>query len=92
MITYLFIIVLVATVNAFFSVFPVVTIASLPYIGPQISETLVTMVGMWNSFQDTFPYVTVVWHSFLWVILPFELLLLVGKIILGSRNPAHTNN
>lgn len=92
MITYLLVMVVVATVNSFFTVFPVVTIQSLPYIGEELRSILVTMVGYWNSFMDTFPYAVIAWQTFLYVILPFELLLLIGKIILGSRNPSTNVN
>jgi len=72
-----------------FQFFPVVTIASLPLIGEFLRDTLVTIVTTWNAFLETFPYALVVWQVFLIVILPFEFLMLIGKLFLGSRMISH---
>jgi len=70
---------------------PKVTIASIPYAGSFMASTLTTVVGVWNSFLDTFPYAIVAWHMFLFVILPFEVIMLVMKFFLGHRTPSHFN-
>jgi len=68
-----------------FSFLPVVTISSIPYIGPGIVSMLDFAVQIWNGFIDTFPYADYAWHIFLLVILPFEALMLVAKFFLGAR-------
>jgi len=75
--------------SAFFYFLPVVTIASLPYIGTMVSSVLSTAITTWNALLGTIPYLNYSWHVFLVVILPFELLLLLGKFFLGSRMPVH---
>jgi len=75
-----------------FSILPVVTISSIPLIGPTVSTFLFTMVGVWNAFMLTFPYARIGWEVFLYVILPFEALMLIGKFFLGSRMPSHNHN
>lgn len=91
MIINLLIFVIISIVGAVFNFLPVVTIASIPYIGTDLSSILTTMILTWNAFMATFPYAVVVWHVFLIVVLPFELLLLLGKFFLGHRFPAHLN-
>jgi len=78
--------------TALFYFLPVVTISSLPYVGTDLSNILDQIVLIWNAFMVTFPYAQTIWTIFLTVILPFEILLLVAKVILGSRVPAHTTN
>jgi len=70
-----------------FKFLPIVTIASIPYIGETVSNTLLTMVTTWNAFIVTFPYAGIAWNVLLYVILPFEALMLLGKFFLGSRMP-----
>jgi len=67
----------------------VVTISSIPYVGVALSEILTTAVLKFNAFMVTFPYAQPVWFRFLWVIIPFEILLLVAKFFFGNRLPAH---
>ena len=55
------------------------------------NSALITMTSIWNTFLETLPYAQLPWHLFLYVILPFELLLLVAKFFLGHRLPAHLN-
>jgi len=76
-------------VGVFFFLLPVVTIADIPVYGDRIFELLTTSVGYFHSFQATFPYATIVWTVFIFVIIPFELLLLGGKFLFGSRMPRH---
>jgi len=68
---------------------PPVDIASLPFIGEFLSSTLITVVQILNAFVDSFPYAGVAWNIFIWVILPFEVVLLVAKFILGHRVPTN---
>lgn len=76
-------------ITAIFYFLPVVTISSIPYIGSTVSSLLLTIVKMFNAFADTFPYVTVLWHTFLYVVLPFEFIMLIMKFFLGSRSIHH---
>jgi len=64
-----------------------VAIASLPVIGEHVDSLLVTVVSYWNMFMQTVPYAELPWHIFLYFIIPFELVLLVGKIFLGGHLP-----
>jgi hypothetical protein len=79
----------VSVISAIMSFLPKVTLASIPWAGNAISVSLTTMIQLWNSFMVTFPYAVYVWHAFLWVILPFEALMLLGKFLLGHRMPAN---
>jgi len=72
-----------------FTLLPEVTIADIPYIGSFIQSTLLTMVKMWNAFIVTFPYADVPWKIFLFVVLPFEILMLIAKFFLGHRLPTN---
>lgn len=92
MITDVIIGILVSLLGAIFYFLPVVYISTIPYVGQGISDTMLTMVGIWNAFLVTFPYAQVVWNTFLLVIVPFELLLLIAKFFFGHRLPAHTTN
>lgn len=66
---------------------------SVPLLLPYGLDGAVSYVsGLWSSFLVTFPYAIVAWHMFLWVVLPFEFLLLVFKLILGSRLPVNHIN
>jgi len=73
------------------SMWPVVTIASIPWIGPVLSSSLITAVQYYNNAVATLPYLSVGMHVFLIVILPFEGLLLLFKVFFGHRVPAHMN-
>lgn len=75
--------------GSLFVFFPVVAIADIPYVGSFLSSTLIQMIQVWNAFLITFPYAVTGWHIFLWVILPFEVLLLVMKFFLGHHVPTH---
>jgi len=78
-------------VAVIFVFLPVVHLSDLPYAGQAISDTLTTMVTTWNAFLITFPYAVVAWNVLLLIIVPFELLMLIGKFFFGHRLPAHTN-
>jgi len=73
--------------SAIFSIFPVVSIATIPWAGEFIADNLLDMVILWNTFMETFPYAVVGWHMLLWVILPFEALMSLGKFFFGARLP-----
>jgi len=75
----------------FMFILPPVHLNALPFIGSGFYDLLVTMVSMWNAFIVTFPYAGIAWNVFLYVILPFELIMIIGKAFLGSRMPHHTN-
>jgi len=91
MIINLIISVFLSIFGAIMTILPEVTLLSIPVVGTFISETLTDMVLIWNAFLGTFPYAEIAWNIFLFVILPFEGLLLLGKFFLGHRLPAHTN-
>lgn len=57
-----------------------------------IDSALSYVVGIWNTFLVTVPYAVVVWHMFLYFVVPFEVGLLVVKLVLGSRAPVHNIN
>jgi len=75
--------------GAIFYFLPIVDIASLPYFGTEIQTTLIWWMHTWNAFLVTFPYAETGWQIFKWIIIPFEIALLVGKVLLGSRVPKH---
>lgn len=72
-----------------FSILPNVAFSDIPTVGPFITENLLYGVRLLNGALETFPYGVIVWFIFTHVIIPFELLLLIGKFFLGSRNPTH---
>jgi len=73
--------------NSIFSFFPVVTLADIPVIGSSAVSILEFCATTWNAVFDTFPYAHLPWLIFLAVIIPFETLMLVAKVLLGSRVP-----
>jgi len=75
-----------------FTLLPEVTIADIPFAGEFIRSTLVTAIGIWNGFLETFPYAETAWNMFLYVILPFEILMLIAKFFLGHRLPTNNTN
>jgi len=79
--------VILALVSVIFVFLPTVTIASIPYVGTQISTTLIWAISTWNAFLVTFPYAEVVWQMFLWVVIPLEIGILIEKFFLGHRTP-----
>jgi len=79
-------------VSSIFSLLPVVSIASIPIIGPSVSTFLVTAVKLYNGFITTFPYAQTAFQALIYVIIPFELLMILGKFLLGSRVPANHNS
>jgi len=87
MITILFLNFIILIVGIIFYFLPVVTIADIPWIGQYISDTLISVVHIWNGFLETFPYAVTPWHIFIWIILPFEILLIIARFFLGSRTP-----
>jgi len=71
------------------AIMPNVDLSDIPFIGDTVRSTLVTVMGVWNSFMESFPYAYVLWYTFL-ALIAFELLLLGLKFILGSRVPTHS--
>jgi len=71
--------------GAIFVFLPEVTIETIPYIGPIVSVTLTWIVGLWNSLVLTLPYLDVPMRVFLYVIIPFELMLIILKFFLHNR-------
>jgi len=71
------------------SVIPQVTLNQIPFFGETIRSTLVTMMGYWNSLIDTLPYLQVLWNSLIYIVLPFEMGLIVMKLLLGNRTPTN---
>lgn len=75
--------VLVYMISGIFWLLPTV---SLP-VG--VVSAMTNMVQYYNSFLDIFPFAVLPTQIFLWIILPFEIGLLIAKFFLGSRIPAH---
>lgn len=73
--------------GSLFVFLPVVTLENVPYIGEALRGIIIDMVGVWKAVLTTFPYAQVAWDVFLYVIMPFEILLLVSKFFLGHRSP-----
>ena len=81
------------TFNSIFTYILVpVSLTSIPFIGSTISGILLSVVSTYNAVIVTFPYAQVGFQVFLYVILPFELLMTVGKLLLGHRMPSHAIN
>jgi len=76
---------LINIVNGVLSFLPDVSLSDV--FGIDFASMLTPVILTWNSFMETFPYAQIAWYVFL-VILPFELLMLVGKFFLGHRLPA----
>jgi hypothetical protein len=74
-------------VDFLFGSLPNATIADLPYVGDTIQVVLIQAVSIWNSWMVTFPYSVDVWNRFVFGIIPFELLLVLVRFILGNRTP-----
>jgi len=68
-----------------------VTIDSIPLVGEVVHSALLTAVGYWNTFLNIVPYLQLPWHLFLWVILPFEMIMILLRLVLGSRLPVSHN-
>lgn len=77
--------------GAIFVFLPEVTLNSIPFIGDGIVTILTTVSGWWNAFLETFPYAVIVWKIFLFVVIPFEMMLLIAKLFLGHRTPVNVN-
>jgi cellulose synthase/poly-beta-1,6-N-acetylglucosamine synthase-like glycosyltransferase len=82
---------IVSFIAMLFSIIPTVTIADIPIIGPTVYGLIVTAMGYWNSFVAILPYFGLPWTMFVKIIIPFELTLLLLKVFLGHRTPAHFN-
>lgn len=75
--------------GSLFVFLPEVYLSDIPLIGNELVSALTTMITTWNSFLVTFPYAEVVWDVILFVIIPFEILLLVARFFLGQRLPTN---
>jgi hypothetical protein len=87
MILNFFIAIVTRVIDFFFGYLPTATLADIPYIGEAVQEILTRIVLQWNAFEATFPYVTALYQVFLYVIIPFELAVLVVRFVLGNRTP-----
>jgi len=74
-------------INFIFSLLPVATIKDIPIIGVFMYDFLLNMVETFNAFFVTFPYAIELWNVFIYVMIPFELAVLLIKFILGARTP-----
>lgn len=92
MIIFFLLYIFVLFLSGVFSLLPVANLASIPIIGIPLRSALVQMVAIWNSAMDTFPYAEIVWNIFLYVIVPFELFMLILKFFLGGRLPSNNIN
>ena len=73
----------------FLSILPTVGVADIPFIGAYIAQYLSLAVSYINTATVILPFMAVVWHTFIWVILPFEFGMLLAKVFFGSRLPAN---
>jgi len=78
---------IILIIGMLFVFFPIVTLADIPLFGGWISEYLLTAVQMWNSFIYTFPYAQTAWRVLIYLIIPFEILIITARFFLGSRTP-----
>ena len=78
-------------VGSIFVFLPEVSLAGLPIVGDFLPALLLRIVVTWNAFVETFPYAGLAWSIVLYVILPFEALLIISKFFLGSRSPGQTH-
>lgn len=78
-------------ISLIFSWLPTVGVKDIPFIGSQVSYWFSLAVSYMNTAIAVFPFFAIVWHSFIYVILPFEFALLVAKFFFGHRLPAHLN-
>lgn len=78
---------LVAIFTAISAYFGQTTLATIPYFGADLQEALTTMILYWNSAEETVPYLEPLWNYFLFGVIGFETLMLVLRIVLGSRTP-----
>jgi len=81
---------IVLFVSVVFYWLPEVTIEDLPYLGSSVSDLLITMIRYWNSAVETVPYLQLGMDIFIYIIIPFELLLLVAKFFLGHHVPTNS--
>lgn len=72
-----------------FSLLPLVSISSIPVVGVDMAAMVLVAASYFNAFMDTFPYAQPVWWSFITIIVPLEILLLVAKFFLGNRLPTN---
>jgi len=79
--------VFIIIIGVFFFILPVATISSIPIIGSTISDILYSIIISWNTFMISFPYAQTLWDVFLFVIIPFEISVLILKLVFGSRTP-----
>lgn len=70
---------------------PVVKLSDIPLIGGFFVEYFTIMVNVWHSFMNFFPYAEMGWNMLIYVILPFEILLLTAKFFLGHRLPTNSH-
>ncbi len=73
------------------AIFGEAKIANLPFVGSFLNTTLLSVSGTWNAFVVTFPYAGIAWDVFVYVIVPFEVIMLFLKVFLGSRVPQAVN-
>lgn len=78
-------------ISQILSILPSVGVSDIPLIGSFISYYFSLAVGYWNTFLTLFPPFAVVWSAFLYIIIPFEISMIILKVFFGSRLPAHTN-
>lgn len=71
------------------SYLPQVGVQDIPLFGSYIYTYFSYAVQYMNSVTEIVPFTEIVWHSFVYIILPFEFSLLFLKLILGNRLPVN---
>lgn len=72
--------------SSIINIIPSVNISGILFIGDDLYNILVQMIRIWNGAIYSFPYLEIL-NIVLFVIISFELLVLVVKLLLGSRSP-----
>lgn len=81
----------VLILGSIFGLLPEYGISDIPYVGQWVYATLQIAVEYMNEFLTIVPPLETLWHVFIWVVIPFELVLMIVKLLLGSRTPANYN-
>ena len=71
------------------SIIPNVGVSDIPFVGTYVATYWTMAVEYMNTAVTIIPFFDIVWHSFLYIILPFEFSMLIAKFFFGSRLPSN---
>jgi hypothetical protein len=83
---------IVSFIGMVMSIVPTAHIGQVPLVGEDIVTYLNMMVGSYNLGASILPYLSIVKSMLVYVILPFEISVLLLKVFLGSRTPVREIN